>query len=304
MSGRLPVQGEDFTYTGNCQVIEDSVANGQSNWRIKFLTSGVLTFASDVVVDAFYVGGGGGAANLLHSVHKVTPGGGGGYTRTVSNIEVTKETSYQIVIGNGNAVNTVQSTSPKYAGSSSGFGNSVSGGVSAYTLHDSTFSGGNGGSGGGSVISFLASASKQFGNGGSDGGNGEGGYSYSSVSCPAGTGQGTTTREFGEVGATVYAGGGGCGGYYHYNDRDGRQQYKPGSGGSGGGGRGGCSASYPTETSVKNNTAYYLSGSSGTANTGGGGGGGGKYTSPQLNVYYGNGADGGSGIVVIRNHRT
>ena len=38
----VPVLGEDFTYSGNCQVVDDSVG-GEVQWRIKFLTSGTLT---------------------------------------------------------------------------------------------------------------------------------------------------------------------------------------------------------------------------------------------------------------------
>ena len=78
----VPVKDKDFTYTGNCQVIEDSVANGQTNWRIKFLTSGVLTFASDVNIDAFYVGGGGGGgAGIVETTngsYELGSGGSGG----------------------------------------------------------------------------------------------------------------------------------------------------------------------------------------------------------------------------------
>ncbi len=49
----------NFTYTGNCAVIDD----GNNNWRVKFLTSGTLTFHNLINasngIDVFLVGGGG-----------------------------------------------------------------------------------------------------------------------------------------------------------------------------------------------------------------------------------------------------
>ena len=56
--GSVPVKDKDFTYTGNCEVIDDSTEMGV-NWRIKFLTSGVLTLKDERLVDVFLVGGGG-----------------------------------------------------------------------------------------------------------------------------------------------------------------------------------------------------------------------------------------------------
>ncbi len=124
-----------------------------------------------------------------------------------------------------------------------------------------------GGSGGG------AYGNNQVNNGGSDGGNGDpqdaANIGIDHWGSP-GKGQGTTTREFGGPTGTLYAGGGGAGG-------NGSAQA---NGGAGGGGNGAWNGHQPT---------------SGAANTGGGGGG----------MYYGltNVGKGGSGIVVIRNHR-
>lgn len=109
-------------------------------------------------------------------------------------------------------------------------------------------------------------------NGGSDGGNG-----YSHGNNSGGTGQGFTTREFGEANGTLYAGGGGGGG--------GDGQKSGYDGGAGGGGKGG--------------NQFTIIDSNGGTNTGGGGGGGTvEHTSGA-----GIGGFGGSGIVVIRNHR-
>ena len=124
-----------------------------------------------------------------------------------------------------------------------------------------------GGSGGG------AYGNREVNNGGSNGGNGDpqdaANIGIDHWDSP-GKGQGTTTREFGESTGTLYAGGGGAGG-------NGSRQAV---GGSGGGGNGAWNGNQPT---------------SGAANTGGGGGG----------MYYGLTivGKGGSGIVVIRNHR-
>lgn len=124
-----------------------------------------------------------------------------------------------------------------------------------------------GGSGGG------AYGNREVNNGGSDGGNGDpqdaANIGIDHWGSP-GRGQGRTTREFGESYGTLYAGGGGAGG-------NGSAQAH---GGAGGGGNGAWNGHPQT---------------SGEENTGGGGGG----------MYYGLTVlgKGGSGIVVIRNHR-
>ena len=125
----------------------------------------------------------------------------------------------------------------------------------------------SGGSGGG------AYGNGDVNNGGSDGGNGDpqdaANIGIDHWGSP-GRGQGRTTREFGESYGTLYAGGGGAGGNGPARAH----------GGAGGGGNGAWNGNQPT---------------SGEENTGGGGGG----------MYYGLTVlgKGGSGIVVIRNHR-
>ena len=113
--------------------------------------------------------------------------------------------------------------------------------------------------------------------GGGDGGSGGGGWVQNmgrdggsdgsnapGQSNLAGVGQGTTTREFGESTGDLYAGGGG-----------GRGTEEIGLGGAGGGGNGG---------------------ENGTPNTGGGSGG-------CLSINSSSNPIGGSGIIIIRNHR-
>ena len=228
----------DISYSGSKTVIDD----GGGNWRVKFTTSGTLTFTkSPGSVDLFLVGQGAGGGNTYHQ----PAGGGGGYTLTQSSIIPTVGTEYSIVVGStGGAIGAAgQSTT--------GFGYTANGGLST-----STQTGGNGGSGGGGGNATAAGA------GGSNGANG---------GASGGTGQGTTTKEFGESSGSLYGGAGGGGTWTG----------SIASGGSGGGGNGGGgSGTIPAQ--------------SGTANTGGGGGGG--YQSTVSGT-------GGSGIVIIRNAR-
>ena len=257
-----------YTYSGNAQLIDD----GNYNWRIKFLTSGVLNFTSlgnASSIDVFCVGGGGAGCNA---------GGGGGYTGTSRGVGVSAGTNYTIEIGAGGTIGSgypypeTSSYSGNAGGNTSAFGLVVGGGQAAYQVYvrdenQSYTYGGNGGSGGG----VHGNGDWTSGNGGSDGGAGGTGAKPHPRSF-AGSGQGSTTREFGESWGSLYAGGGGGGNYYTGSER--------GFGGAGGGGNGYASDSKP--------------GSAGTANTGGGGGGG---------WGQGHGYAGGSGIVVIRNKR-
>lgn len=223
--GKMP----EFTYSGIYQLLDDGKNGSTQNWRIKFLTSGTLKFTKVVdEIDLFLVGGGGSAASIVNQVGGGNAGGGG-YTKTQKRVPVEAGKSYEILVGAGGAENPSHNT-PVNGSPSSAFGYSADGGYGGgFTA------GGNGGSGGGGGYD-------KSGNGGSDGGNGGG---ASGESYRGGYGQGSTTREFGESGATLYAGGGGG--------------TKTGVGGAGGGGS---------------------SGSAGVANTGGGGGGRYSYGTP------------------------
>ena len=264
-----PIIGKDFTWTGGdgtYQVIQDD----GTNWRIKFLSSGTFTIAKNTIIDAFLVGGGGGGASNQNS------GSNGGNTTV--------------------------------------FGITANGGGGAYLDSANDLGkGGNGGSGGGGAVTTSSTKAYTGGSGGSDGSNGG-----SVSSNTGGTGQGTTTREFGEATGDLYSGGGGGG-------TNSQVPSAGGAGGEGGGGRGGyklSTADAPT---------------AGVPNTGGGGGGnqhdgcggGGGYTRTEksivltANTEYSivvgaggtggttsanpqlwSGCAGGSGIVIIRNHRS
>lgn len=267
---------KDYTYTGDSQLINDG-----AGWKLRLLTSGSLTMAANIDVDIFIVGAGGGGAPANWG----TPGsgGGGGYTKTVFDVRLPANTKYVITIGAGgtsgqesNAQNCTFTSGG--TGGASSFGNYTANGGKGgvHFAYNSDPKGGDGGSGGGGNRS-----SGKTGAGGSDGSNGFG-------SIP-GTGQGTTTREFGETTGALYAGGGGAG----YGLSSNSVQYPQSLGGEGGGGDGNNS----------NGTGHI----EGTANTGGGGGGGSSYNS-DVSSTYPNGwhfkaGTGGSGIVIIRNAR-
>lgn len=230
-----PVLNKDFTYTGRCEVIDEST-QAYNNWKIKFLTSGTLKFTANMNIDVFCVGGGGSGAGggTSGSQSRKTPlpsaGGGGGYTKTIKNVNITKNTSYSIVVGAGGAIPTAAKTPGNSGGSSSM--SSISGasanggnggGDTSGTFH--YIKGGNGGSGG----SCGAYASTGRGvparsSGGSNGSNGSGSISCYNASTgessggvlqcgSAGTGQGNTTREFADDAGTLYSNGGKSGGY-------------------------------------------------------------------------------------------
>lgn len=241
------------------------VIEGNGDWKIRFLTSGTFEITNYLMIDTdlFLVGGGGGGSQS----NGEGGGGGGGYTQTFKSIAIDTTESYQIVIGDGGDVQADGSAS-------SAFGKSAAGGKSGNGVN-----GGNGGSGGSSG-SHLNNGYNLIGSaGGSDGSNGgqgyyqdplpDGGYTPAGPNGTPGTGQNSTTREFEDANGTLYAGGGG-----------GLQS----PGGAGGGGRGYTASNGAT---------------AGQANTGGGGGGGGNLP----DGHSGSARAGGSGIVILRNHR-
>lgn len=231
----------DFSYSGTYEVVEDddtSIADvahyNDANWKIRFLTSGTLNFTNLYGarngIDVFLVGAGGGGGGASGGAGS---GGGGGYTETHSGVAVSTNTVYPITIGDGGGLGID-------GGSSSGFGYTANGGSGG---HSGSVAGGAGGSGGGGGSTSVGGA------GGSDGSNGSNGGS-SGTGAAGGAGQGSTTREFGENGATLYAGGGGGA--------------VGGAGGAGGGGTAG------SKNAVQQNTG------------GGGAGGASTVTTPQF----------------------
>lgn len=258
-----------YDYTGNATLIKDNAEQGW--WRIKFLSSGVLTWLSeDSEVDVFLVGGGGTGGYVM--------GGGGGYTKTVKKITLNKNQRVQITIGAGGA-------SYLGDGGTTTFDSySVSGGEHGGT-NRSTKHGNGGSGGGGSTLDRSITA----GSGGTDGASGGGGND-NGTTFSGGLGQGSTTREFGDSGADLYSGGGG--GMNMFPDRG---DYSP-VGGSGGGG----SPVLATNGKKNLSSSSSVRVSVGKAGGGYGGGGGAGTDSASGNL---DGGVGAQGIAIIRNAR-
>lgn len=203
----------EFTYTGDYEIVNDSdepITVSQDNWKIRFLTSGTLTFTNlngaEGGIDVFLVGGGASGGGR--------GGGGGGYTKTQKSVSVKVGIEYPIIVGAGGVGPTTSNRVPPNAGgATSAFGLTANGGDTS-TTGDYPSSGGSGGGSG-----KVGGAGYSGGSDGSSGGGDDGG-----------SGQGTTTREFGESTGKLYAGGGG-GGAVTTNETS--------SGGAGGGGDGG-----------------------------------------------------------------
>ena len=192
-------------------------------------------------------------------------GGGGGYTQYGGSISPVLGTNYSIVVGAGGVGTSTANSSGGKGGSSTAFGFTAEGGYGGQ--YNSGFYGGNGGSGGGAGRTTVGN-----GRGGSNGSNG---YTDSETNTFAGTGQGKSTRDWGRYSGTLRSGGGGGG----------SRLTSPNVGGDGGGGDGGYGSASATGVAPTN----------GWDNYGGGAGGNATYKAVAAN--------GGTGIVIIRNHR-
>lgn len=236
------VFGEDaFSYTGECLFF----AEDNGNWRLKLLTSGVLTLLRKTKVDIFAVGGGGGGGNGNDGSYG-GQGGGGGFTATVKAKSLAKNVSYTVTIGAGGAAHT--------PGGASSFGELCTAQGGWYGANGGD-GGGAGGSGGGVPGSTANTWAKRAG--GAGGSDGSDGLTTNEIYTAVGKGQGTTTRAFGDADGELYAGGGGGGGTW------GAKSSGPGgAGGAGGGGNG---------------NKFRMDGLPGETNTGSGGGGGGGH---------------------------
>lgn len=217
-------------------------------------------------VKALIVGGGGGGGTWGGG------GGGAGGLQYNSDVSVSTQT-YPVVVGAGGAAsnngssssfNSITANGGGAGGNFDNEGNSgASGGGGGGALSGGGKNGGSatqGNSGGKSSSSITSTLISAGGGGGSSVAGGN-----ASAGTPGNGGNGTANSISGS--SVTYAGGGGGGG---------NSGGAGGTGGTGGGGAGGSSGG---------------NGVAGTANTGGGGGGGG--------VTSGNGAAGGSGIVII-----
>mgnify|MGYP006935595405 FL=1 len=209
-----------FTYTGQFKIVDDSgneiTSTTTNNWNIRLLTSGTLTFTDlrgTTSIDVFLVGGGGGSPSKTTSTDYGTVhsgGGGGGYTKTQKSVSVSVNSAISVSIGaGGGAGSSGGTTTVKVNGSTYSASGGAAGGAPWFNGNNTVCgSGGSGGSGGGSA----SSGGFAGGSGGSDGGNGSSGKSNVFPVGSAGSGQGTTTRAFGESSGELYSYGGSGGG--------------------------------------------------------------------------------------------
>lgn len=209
-----------FSYTGQYKIVDDSgteiTSTTSNNWNIRLLTSGTLTFTDlrgTSSIDIFMVGGGGGSNSKTTStdygiVH--SGGAGGGYTKTQKAVSVSENSAISVSIGaGGGAGSSGGTTTVKVNGSSYSASGGSAGGAPWFNGSNTVCgSGGSGGSGGGSA----SSGGFAGGSGGSDGGNGSSGKSNVFPTGSVGSGQGTTTRAFGESSGELFSYGGSGGG--------------------------------------------------------------------------------------------
>lgn len=252
-------------------------------WIHEFTSSGTFTPQTDLSCNYLVVAGGGGGGYT-----RAGGGGGGGYL-SASNFSCAINSALTVTVGAGGVATLTNSTS----GSSSTFGSITStGGGGGSSPADKP--GKNGGSGGGGVAGAnttdaaagTASPSGQGFNGGlgsipatsnSTGGGGGGAGAAGADGANNQGGNGGVGLANSITGSSVYYAGGGGGGADGVNS-----SALPGAGGNGGGGAG---QKWLSVAAV-----------AGTANRGGGGGGGGG----TINVMDGLGANGGSGVVIVR----
>ena len=275
-----------FGYTGTMELTSDAK-------QVRFLTDGTLTMYQDMYVDVFLVGGGGagGEAEYHHigsytegwSRHNLGGGGGGGYTVTRRDLLLEAGETYTLTIGSGGGDYQVNN-STVYDGGDTVFtdgdaltitaaGGKHGGDGYIYGVGHAYAFGGNGGSGGGAgrideteydgeggTIGSYGPYNGAVGAGGTNGSDGEDGGGPTA----GGTGQGTTTKAFGETNGELFS-----------------------SGGDGG--------------AVSSSSSVFQWPQNGAANTGDGGQGGGytdniSYTGDWSSA----GGKGGSGIIIIR----
>ena len=279
-----------------------SSASDSTYYYRAFTTNGSLV-VSDVslTADVLVIAGGGGGGSGWYA-----GGGGAGGVKLYSSLSLSPA-SYPVVVGNGGA----GSTNTNAAGSNgqnSSFNttNTAIGGGGGSSRQQSTSGqqyAGNGGSGGGAsypgTLGGIGTSGQGFDGGGGDGnygasGGGAGGVGLSAVPSTHGNTGGPGTNSYSSwlsgiasvmtsvsgwntATSTGYIGGGGAGG---------TTSSSTWYGGSGGGGRSSSGGSVSAENAI--------------TNTGGGGGGGsgGEQANPATGPL--KGADGGSGLVIVR----
>lgn len=187
--GAIQAIYDNFSYTGRI-LREVKIMDGVPYVLFIFETSGTLTVTGEYTGDVWLCGGGAAGLDGISGTSGNTycygggPGGGGGYTNTVTGVDIV---SGEIMIGEGGTKNTGGGLTRYLTYVATG---GLCGTVGTYSLGQNwTASGGNGGCGGG-------------------------------VSAPvptAGLGQGVTTRPFKSLDMDPQCGGGASNTSYIYN---------------------------------------------------------------------------------------
>ena len=185
------------------------------DWELRIYGAGTLTVQSPKAVDVFALGAGGRAGGIISGYSQelsrwtaYLAGGGGGLAETVRSVRLMPGHEYRLDVGDRGNVK-YGYTAFKDNTTDSYIVNITKGanGRASYDIAN----GGNGGSGGAALFKILAATqSAASASGGQDGGDGarypaEGDFFASII---GGTGQGTTTRAFGESGGDFFATGG------------------------------------------------------------------------------------------------
>jgi hypothetical protein len=261
--------------TGGNQVYSDG-----TNWIHIFTSSGTFTPSESLSnVDYLVIAGGGGGGNGHGG-----GGGAGGYRTSAgtsgansaaeSKLSLTNQT-YTITVGSGGAANSQGVNSSITANATTIISSSGGGYGGAETNPGISGGSGGGGNPGGSGTANQGLAGGSTTGSGTNREGGGGGGASAAGNTPGGGGAGLSSSI---TGTSITRAGGGGGGKW-------LESGSPYSGGSGGGGNGAWGNETQGGTDIAAKT--------GTANTGGGGGGG-------AGGSVGEGAAGGSGIVVIR----
>lgn len=197
-----------YTFTGDSEY-----KRTRHGWLLTLKSDGELTILSNTKVDIFAVGGGGGAwyAAVIYPINKCSgaAAGGGGYTETISGYSPAVNAVYTATIGaGGNAgTHTDGGTTSLVTGTTTVI--SAFGGTNGSIVDNSKLVGGNGGSGGSVYLGVKESSNYAVGgSNGSDGATCVEEGPASQHTAQAGSGQGSTTRAFGDSDGDLYATGG------------------------------------------------------------------------------------------------
>lgn len=269
-NGTDSTNGLYFTYTGYCKLIND-VGN---SWKLTFTSNGELKLYQDIDIDAFLVGGGGGGAG-----NNSGAGGHGGESVTNLDITLTKDNTYNVVIGEGGTGGSAAGKG-KNGNNTTAFGITAHGGIGGGNANDLY------GSAGGKASTYTnckPANGKSYGIGGQyKGGNTQTTCEFNEAIF------GSDNSVTGCIGLAYGAGGGAkC-----IDDSPSTSHCGNGNCGSKGGVYGGGDGGGGTD-----GTHHW--GFAAIPNTGGGGGGGTRSKGNE-----GSGGNGGKGVVIIRNTRT